>query len=211
MLLKLKNEQARSIEQPFIGKKRSFTIKRANNMKRTVLAFYSFVFSFILLAQTYTPIDDGSKVHFVIDNFGIATGGDFTGLTGTIKFDPANLANADFDVSVDANTVNTDITARDNHLRRSEYLDVKNYPKLSFKSTRVTKANKDGYVYMFGNITIKGVTKEVNFPFAATPKDGGYLFEGSFKLNRRDFGVGGNSISLSDEVTITLSISAKAN
>jgi len=176
-----------------------------------VLAFYSFVFSFILLAQTYTPIDNGSKVHFVIDNFGIATGGDFTGLTGTIKFDPADLANADFDVSVDASTVNTDITARDNHLRRSEYLDVKNYPKLSFKSTRVTKASKDGYVYMFGNITIKGVTKEVSFPFTATPKDGGYQFEGSFKLNRRDFGVGGNSISLSDEVTITLSISAKAN
>jgi polyisoprenoid-binding protein YceI len=180
-------------------------------MKRMVLAFYSFVFSFILLAQTYTPIDNGSKVHFVVDNFGIATGGDFTGLTGTITFDPANPVNADFDVSVDANTVNTDITARDNHLRRAEYLDVKNYPKLSFKSTRITKTNKDDYLYMFGNMTIKGVTKEVKFPFTATAKDAGYLFEGSFKLNRRDFGVGGNSISLSDEVTITLSISAKAN
>jgi polyisoprenoid-binding protein YceI len=56
------------------------------------------------------------------------------------------------------------------------------------------------------------VTKEVKFPFTATARDGGsYLFEGSFKLNRRDFGVGGNSISLSDEVTITLSISTKAN
>src|SRR5689334_20961432 len=116
MLLKLKNKQALFIEQPFIRKNRSFIIKPANNMKRMVLAFYSFVFSFILLAQTYTPIDNGSRVHFVIDNFGIATGGDFTGLTGTIKFDPADPANADFDVSVDANTVNTDITARDNHL-----------------------------------------------------------------------------------------------
>jgi polyisoprenoid-binding protein YceI len=180
-------------------------------MKTSVLACYSLVFSFILFGQTYTPIDDGSKVHFVIDNFGIATGGDFTGLTGTVKFDPADLANSDFDVSVDAATVNTDIAARDTHLRKTEYLDVKNYPKLSFKSTRITKTNKDGYLYMFGNITIKGVTKEVKFPFTAAAKNGGYLFEGSFKLNRRDFGVGGNSLSLSEELTVSLLIFAKAS
>jgi len=179
-------------------------------MKRMTLAAYSFAFSFILLAQTYTPIDEGSKVHFVIENFGIATGGDFTGLTGKIKFDPADPASSDFDVSVDASSVNTDIGARDNHLRKSEYFDVKNYPRLLFKSTRVTKANKDGYLYMFGKITIKGVTKDVQFPFTATPKDDGYLFEGSFKLNRRDFGVGGNSLTLSDGVTITLSVVAKS-
>jgi polyisoprenoid-binding protein YceI len=180
-------------------------------MKTTVLACYSFVFSFILFGQTYTPIDDGSKVHFVIDNFGIATGGDFTGLTGTIKFDPADLTNSDFDVSVDASTVNTDIAARDSHLRKAEYLDVKNFPKLSFKSTKITRTNKDGFLYMFGNITIKGVTKEVKFPFTATAKNGGYFFEGSFKLNRRDFSVGGRSLSLSEELTVSLFIFAKAS
>ena len=180
-------------------------------MKKIVLGFPFFIFSFIIFGQSYTPVDDGSKVHFVINNFGIATGGDFTGLSGAIKFDPANPANSDFDVSVDASTINTDIQARDNHLRKSEYFDVKNYPKLSFKSTKVTKTNKDGYLYMFGNITIKGVTKEVKFPFTATTKNGGYLFEGSFKLNRRDFGVGGNSISISDDLTVSLSIFAKNN
>jgi len=180
-------------------------------MKGLTLCFSSLIVSFLLVGQSYSPTDNGSKVHFVIDNFGIGTGGDFTGLSGSIIFDPANLANANFDVSVDASTVNTDVQARDNHLRRTEYFDVKNYPKLSFKSTRVTKTNKDGYFYMFGNITIKGVTKEVNFPFTATLKNGGYFFEGSFKLNRRDFNVGGNSIALSDELTVTLSIFANKN
>jgi len=178
-------------------------------MKRQVLSFSFFIFSFILFGQTYTPVDDGSRVHFVIDNFGIATGGDFKGLSGTIKYDPSNPTTADFDVNIDASTVNTDIESRDNHLRRKEYLDVKNYPKLSFKSTRITKANKDGYLYMFGTITIKGVTKEINFPFTVTAKNGGYLFEGSFKLNRRDFGVGKGSISLSDDLTVSLSVFAK--
>ena len=180
-------------------------------MKRQVLSFSFFIFSFILFGQTYTPVDNGSRVHFVINNFGIATGGDFKGLTGTVKYDPANPTTGDFDVSVDASTVDTDIEARDRDLRKSGYFDVKNYPKLSFRSTKITKANKDGYLYMFGKITIKGVTKEIDFPFTATAKNGGYLFEGSFKLNRRDFGVGGNSISLSDNLTVSLSVFAKGN
>lgn len=180
-------------------------------MKERVLTFSLFIFSVLVFGQSYTPIDAGSKVHFVVDNFGIATGGDFRGLTGTIKFDPAQPTDADFDVSVDAGTIDTDIESRDNHLRRTEYFDVKNYPKISFKSTKITKTNNDSYLYMFGNVTIKGVTKEVKFPFTATAQNGGYLFEGSFKLNRRDFGVGGSSLSLSDNVTVTLSIVAKAN
>jgi len=180
-------------------------------MKERVLTFSLFIFSVLVFGQNYTPVDEGSKVHFVIDNFGIATGGDFKGLTGTIKFDPAQPTAGEFDVTVDANTIDTDIESRDNHLRRSEYFDVKNYPRISFKSTKITKANKDGYLYMFGNITIKGVAKEVNFPFTAKAQNGGYLFDGTFKLNRRDFGVGGSSLSLSDNVTVTLSIVAKAN
>ena len=180
-------------------------------MKDRALTFFLFIFSGLVFGQNFTPIDEGSKVHFVVDNFGIATGGNFKGLTGTIKYDPAQPAAADFDVSVDATTIDTDIESRDNHLKRKEYFDVKNYPKISFKSTKITKTNKDSFLYMFGNITIKGVTKEVKFPFTATSQNGGYLFEGSFKLNRRDFGVGSSSLSLSDNVTVTLSIVAKAN
>jgi polyisoprenoid-binding protein YceI len=178
-------------------------------MKRSLFTICFFIISLALFCQTYTPTDNGSKVHFVIKNFGIATGGDFTGLGGTIKYDPANPTASDFDVSVDASTVDTDVEARDRDLRKSEYFNVKTFPRLSFKSTRVTKTNRQGYLYMFGNITIKGVTKSIKFPFKATAKDGGYLFEGSFKLNRRDFGVGGSSLSLSDELTVTLSVLAK--
>ena len=178
-------------------------------MKFFTLSLASLLLAINLFAQSYTPKDDGSKVHFVIKNFGVNTGGDFTGLSGTITFDPNNLASADFNVSVDASTVDTDIESRDKDLKKSTYFDVKTYPKITFKSTKVSKTNKADYLYMFGNLTIKGVTKEIKFPFKATAKDGGYLFEGNFKLNRRDFGVGGSSISLADDLTITLTVLAK--
>ncbi|HET6722650.1 MAG TPA: YceI family protein, partial [Chitinophagaceae bacterium] len=87
----------------------------------TTLALFSTVIAF---GQTYTPTDDGSKVRFVIKNFGINTGGTFDGLSGSITFDRSSLASASFNVSVEAKTVDTDIEARDNHLRKAEYFDV---------------------------------------------------------------------------------------
>jgi polyisoprenoid-binding protein YceI len=172
----------------------------------TTIAVASAIFVF---SQTYTPTDEGSKVRFVIKNFGINTGGTFDGLSGSITFDPASLASASFNVSVDSKTVDTDMEARDNHLRKEEYFDVEKYPKLSFRSTKVTTTNKEGYLFMFGVITIKNVSKEISFPFKQTSKEGGILFEGEFKLNRRDFGVGGKSFSMSDDLTVELSVFAK--
>jgi len=164
----------------------------------------------LVMAQTaYTPVDAGSKVHFVIKNFGIKTGGDFTGLKGSIKFDPVNFAASAFDVSVDANTIDTDNDSRDGHLRKSDYFDVANHKTINFKSTKVVKSTAAGRFYVFGILTIKGVSKPVEFGFGATPKDGGYVFDGEFEINRRHFGVGGSSVSMSDALKVSLSVFAK--
>jgi len=159
--------------------------------------------------STYTPVDAGSEVHFVIRNFGIKTGGDFSGLKGTIKFDLVNFAASSFDVTVDAATVDTDNSSRDAHLKRSDYFDAATYKTIHFKSTKVTRSSIAGRFYVFGNLTIKGVTKPIEFGYAATPKDCGYVFDGEFTINRRDFGVGASSVSLSDNLTVSLSVFAK--
>jgi len=178
-------------------------------MIKKILTAVSLFCVITVFGQNYTPADAGSKVRFVIKNFGINTGGTFEGLAGSILFDPANLTSASFNVSVEAKTVNTDMEGRDNHLRKAEYFDVEKYPKISFRSTRITTTNKEGYLYMFGVITIKNVSKEVSFPFKQTSKDDGVLFEGEFKLNRLDFGVGGKSFSMADELNVELSVFAK--
>ena len=77
------------------------------------------------------------------------------------------------------------------------------------KSTKVVPSTVAGRYYMFANLTIKGVTKPVEFGFGAIAKDGGYLFDGTFDINRRDFGVGGSSVSMSDKLKVTLKVLAK--
>lgn len=157
-------------------------------------------------AQSYEPTDAGSKVKFTIKNFSINTTGSFTGLKGAIVFDAANPSKSTFEVSVDANTVNTGTESRDNHLRKEDYFNVKDHPRISFKSDKIT-AQGNGFT-MNGKLTMKGVTKEISFPFTAVAKDKGYLFEGSLQLNRKDYNVGGNSFVLGDNVTIDLSVFA---
>lgn len=163
--------------------------------------------SFFVQAQALKPVDEKDAVAFTIKNFAINTNGSFSGLKGAINWTPANLATASFNVTVDAATVNTHVDARDNHLRKEEYFNVAKYPTISFASMEVA-AGENGTYKVSGNLTIKGITKVISFPFTVKQEGSGYLFEGNFTINRRDFQVGGSSLVLGDEVKVTLKVHA---
>ncbi len=162
-------------------------------------------------AQRYIPEDAGSKVHFVIKNFGIKTGGDLSGVKGEIIFFTTDLAACRFNVNVAASTVDTDNGSRDKHLKESGYFDVEKYPDITITSTKIDKTNKTetGYYFFTGTLTMHGVTKEISFPFKAEKTNDTYLFTGEFEINRLDYGVGDNSAVLSNTVNVSLSVSAK--
>ena len=162
-------------------------------------------------AQNYAPVDEGSKVHFVIKNFGIGTGGDFKGLAGQITFLPENVAGSKFNVSISSSTVDTDNSMRDKSLVSDEYFDAAKFPTIKLVSTKIEKTNKtgDGYYYFTGNLTIKGVTKAISFPFQAKKVNNDYLFTGNFEIDRTEFGVGEKNVVLGSKVAITLSVNAK--
>jgi polyisoprenoid-binding protein YceI len=97
---------------------------------------------------------------------------------------------------------------RDNHLRAGDFFDVKNYPQIRFVSAKVSAAKKNGTLFVSGKLTMKGVTKDISFPFTAQPVQDGYLFNGGFTINRRDFKVGGGS-TVSDHLTVLLKVVAR--
>ena len=156
----------------------------------------------------YKPANSGSSVQFKIKNMGFNVSGRFTGLDGNIAFDPARPTEASFDVSIDANTINTDNETRDNHLRGDSYFDVQRFPRIRFQSAKVTPSSKKNVYFLFGRLTIKGQAKDISFPFSVAASGTGYLFTGSFNINRKDFGVGGTSI-ISDNLEVSLSVLAR--
>lgn len=173
---------------------------------KKVIIFTLLIAAFGHAFAQYKPVDQGSSLQFTIKNFGFDVTGTFTGLKGDIKFDPQKPAESSFDVTIDANTVNTDNGLRDNHLRDNSYFDVKNYPTIHFVSTKII--GKGAGFVIVGKLTIKKQVKEISFPFTATASNDGYLFKGTFKINRKDFDVGGTS-TIADNLEVALNILAK--
>ena len=93
---------------------------------------------------------------------------------------------------------------RDTHLKKEEYFNVDKYPVINFTSTAVSSST------VSGNLTIKGISKPISFPYTVSKplKGAGFIFEGSFSINRKDFDIGSSSFSLSDAVTVNLKVKA---
>jgi polyisoprenoid-binding protein YceI len=156
----------------------------------------------------FVPQDKAKSVVFYIKNLGSKVDGELTGLTGNINFNPERLDTSNIKVAVNASTINTSNKARDKHLKKTEYFDAEKHTKLTIESKEIVKGNSKDSFYLKGAVTIKGVTKDIIIPFVVNSISTGLNFLGNFTINRRDFGVGKNSVVLADKVTITLNITA---
>ena len=120
-----------------------------------------------------------------------------------IKFDQLKPEQGSIIATVDSKTVNDGNEKMDAHLRKPEFFDVEKFPKITLQSTKIERKESINYIGTF-NLTMKGITKEVTIPFTFMKIPGKTEFKGTFKINRLDFGVGESSLTLSDEVEITL-------
>lgn len=146
-----------------------------------------------------------STVTYEIKNMGINTHGTFGGLTADIKFDPQNLAASSIEAAMQTATLNSDNEMRDKHLKSEDYFDVAKYPKITMKSVSFKHKSGGNYTGIF-NVSIKDKTKTVEVPFTYTESGSTALFKGIFTINRQDFGVGGSSMVLSKEATVTVEV-----
>ena len=142
-----------------------------------------------------------STITFKIKNFGSYVNGFFKGFEGKIYFSPQNLSQSSIEASIKAETINTSNKSRDNHLRKDDYFDVAKYPKITMRSKRFANSKSGDFIGYF-DLTIKNKTQEIKLPFSF--RQG--IFKGSFTINRRDFGVGGNSMILGDMVIVDIEI-----
>src|SRR5687768_9189597 len=123
--------------------------------------------------------------------------GQFETVTGTVDFNEADPARSTVDVQIDVASLNTRDEKRDAHLRSPDFFDVEQYPTLSFKSRRVEKLGEN-HGRILGDLTIKGITKEVALdveyigqakaPWGTTSAG----FTARAKVNRKDWGLNWN-------------------
>lgn len=140
--------------------------------------------------------------------------GRFDTITGTVTPDAESPS---FDVTIDANSVNTGSKGRDDHLRSPDFFNVKEFPSITFKSTsskRMFMQPQRGMFYeVDGELTMHGVTKPVKAMVewtgtADTPRGRRCGFEAMFTVKRSDFGMnyGLDQKALGDEVRLFVGI-----
>lgn len=152
-------------------------------VKKAAFSLLLIVSYFTLTGQTINSTN--SKVTFKISNMGLNTvNGSFTGMQGDISFSLNDLANAKFEVCVEAGTINTGIEKRDKHLKNEDYFDVEKFPNICFTSNEIVKTSS-GFSTT-GTLNMHGQTKTIDIPFIFEGK----IFKGSFTVKRLDYGIG---------------------
>jgi polyisoprenoid-binding protein YceI len=137
--------------------------------------------------------------------------GRFDRFSGEFSYDENDPASTSVDVVVDTESIDTNHAERDQHLRDSEYLDVKRYPQAHFVSTHYVDLG-GGEGRLTGNLTLRGVTRpieiEVKTVGAGPDPWGGYRrgFEGTTHLTLADYGITAFLGAAARQVGIYLSI-----
>ena len=146
-----------------------------------------------------------SSVVFHIKNLGFTVDGKFGGFKGDIKFDTANLAASSIEASVETNTIDTDNGTRNDHLKSDSYFDAVKYPEIKIKSVSFKHLSGNNYTGSF-SLTIKDKTNTISIPFTYVETGNNAQLKGSFQVERTDYGVGGKSMVMSNDVKIDLDV-----
>lgn len=159
---------------------------------------------------------DFSVRHLMISN----VKGHFTKVSGNVDYDGKDLKSLKIDASIEIASVDTGEKGRDEHLRGADFFDAAKFPTMTFKSKKVKSAGK-GKFAVTGDLTMKGVTKEVTLDVEGPTEQikdmqGGTRVGASAttKINRKDFGISFNkaldngSSVVGDDVKVSIEVEA---
>ncbi len=138
----------------------------------------------------------------------------FGQVDGFITYDPANVGTSKVEVTLPLAGLDSHVADFDAHLRSADFFDAEKYPTITFKSTKVEAAG-DNKLRVFGDLTIKGVTKPVvldttinkvgDHPMSKRAAAG---FDATTTVKRSDFGVDKYAPNVSDNVTLRITTEA---
>lgn len=191
-------------------------------MKRfitSIIAILALTLPAFAAAATWTIDPDHSSIGFKVKHLMVANvKGNFEKHSGTVDINEKDITKSKVEISIDTNSINTNVQKRDEHLRSADFFDVAKFPTMTFVSKKVAKAGKDK-LKVTGDLTLHGVTKEVVLdvegPSAESKDPWGNTRKGATattRINRKDFGLNWNKaletggVLVGEEVIINIEV-----
>ncbi|ALG74541.1 hypothetical protein VY88_30445 [Azospirillum thiophilum] len=156
-----------------------------------------------------------TAVSFIVNHIGFSNViGRFNTMAGDVTFDKDAVEKSAVAITIDAASIDTNHAKRDEHLRSPDFFNTKEFPKLTFKSTKIEKTgDKTGKLH--GDLTMLGVTKPVVLDVTFN-KDGvspaskletaGFSARGTLK--RTDFGMKYGAPAVGDDIQLLIEVEA---
>jgi polyisoprenoid-binding protein YceI len=166
-------------------------------------------------AQTWRVDGVHSSIVFRVKHMGVANFyGTFGQFGGSIVLDEEDPSTSSVELTVQADSVDTRNAKRDQHAMSPDFLNAKEFPEISFKSTRIAAAG-EGQWTLEGELTLHGVTQPVSATAELTGmveggKGGLAGFESRFEFKRSDFGMDNLLDALGDEVGVIVSLEVQS-
>ena len=189
-------------------------------MSRMVMLVLMMAVAGVALAasESYTIDPNHTYPNFTINHLGFSTmHGRFGKTSGKLTLDRDTMTGS-VDVTIDASSVDTGFQKRNDHLRSPDFLNVGEFPTITYKADNV-KLNKDGTGMVNGKLTLAGVTKIVplkvdrmncaTHPFDPSKKKFVCGFDASATIKRSDFGVNYGLPAISDEMQLSFELEAE--
>ncbi len=186
-------------------------------MKSILVAVIAALGSTVACAESVTYVIDGKHTfpRFSYTHLGFSLQSSrFDKTSGVVIYDAA-AGTGSVDVTIDTNSVSTGSDLFDEHIRGADFLDVKEFPTATFKSTAVRF--KDGVpVSIAGNLTLKGITRPVTLEVTSF-KHGEHPMmhkdaigaNASTTIRRSDFNMGKFAPAVDDQLTLTIALEAQ--
>jgi polyisoprenoid-binding protein YceI len=171
----------------------------------------------LAFAEKYSIDPAHTSAQFAVKHLMVSTvRGTLGKANGTVEYDPADISKTKIEATIDVAGLSTQNQQRDDHLRSADFFDAAKFPTIKFVSKNVTPGAA-GHLKVVGDLTIKGVTKEVvldvDGPSAPLKDPRGTRLgaSASTKINRMDYGVNwnrvmSNGLTVGEEVTINIDL-----
>jgi polyisoprenoid-binding protein YceI len=187
----------------------------------------AFIFAPALVAATFAPDpkayvrdENHSQINFLASSRLIDAEGFWSNWTANIMFDPDALEKSSVNITIDAKSIDTRVTMRDNDLRSKNFFYVDSFPTITFTSKIVNKLAgqttdslmSNTKLNITGDLTIRGITKSITVPstlvFFDRKANRGRV-KGKFIVMRKDYNVGYDPPMnpVANEVDITFDVS----
>lgn len=158
-----------------------------------------------------------SEVQFKVKHLVISTvTGTFRKFEGSFENSKPDFSDAEINFKAQINSLDTNNTQRDGHLKSPDFFDADNYPELGFRSKSFEKKNDEQY-RLVGDLTIRGISKEVSLDVeyggSMTDPYGNVKagFEVKTIINRKDFGLNWGAVTEAGGVVVGDEVKILAN